>query len=268
MKKKIVIVILCATFLMLAGAVVARYVLEQIFDFRLFGSAAICLVTISQVIFGRERKRSGEYQKEYEKEYGHILKKAFFDRRPLRKKLLGAIDLYNRNQLRSAISKLKALRKKCQTADDHAAVLMFTALCYTDMGTPENAIAAYRELFRYDAHNSTAWSNLGILYEKKGQREEAITCYENALASDGENPYAYNNLANSHYRMGNYELAIENAEKALTLKHNLYQASNVLSLSYQALNMPERSQEYYRISVANGADATSLRVALSAIETN
>ncbi len=255
MKRKIVLAILIAAALFLLGALMAKWVLTDTFDVKLLVSALGAMAAIVKCLDIKSDTR------DYGAEYRDVIRTAFQKphRPKLYKKLLKAIALYNRDALKQAISRLKALLPHCQTADDHSAVLIFYALCHAEMGLRDEAIAAYREAVRRDMTRSTAWSNMGLLLEQKGDRTEAMSCYENALMYDGENPYAYNNLAAAYYRMCDYEEAIRYGEKALERKSNLYQAADILCLAHGALGNAEESAKYFRLSVANGGNGNALR---------
>lgn len=190
----------------------------------------------------------------YEVQYKHIIRKAFSnpEKAAQKKKLLYAIDLYNRNQYRAAIGELNKLYKVCQFRDDYCAVLTFTAICHADIGDKDVAIEAYEKVLEYDQDFSTVWSNLSILYGDKGQYEEAIRCGEKAVLYNKENAFAYNNLAHAHYYCGNYEEAIEYAKTALEKNGKTYQAATLLCLIYHLLENEQESDRYYTLAVTNG----------------
>ncbi len=200
---------------------------------------------------GRSKKQTLEA---YEVQYKHIIRKAFSnpEKAAQKKKLLHAIDLYNRDQYRIAIGELNKLYKACQFRDDYCAVLTFTAICHADTGDKDTAIELYEKVLEYDQDFSTVWSNLSILYGDKGQYEEAIRCGEKAVLYNKENAFAYNNLAHAHYYCGNYEVAIEYAKTALEKNGKTYQAATLLCLIYYLLENDEESDRYYTLAVTNG----------------
>lgn len=197
----------------------------------------------------------------YLKTYKDHIRDSFsgFWRKGLLNKLLGAIDLWNKNECEKAVNTLLSLRKSCKTVNEHCAVLMFMALCYDDMRYFAPAIAAYKEILELDPTRSSAQSNLGLLYRQMGEYGEAVQIFQAAIESDPKNPFAYNNLALTYYRMTEYGLAIEAAEKALALKANLYQAANCLCLCHYILKNKEECKKYYKIAVTNGSDPKKLK---------
>ncbi len=180
----------------------------------------------------------------------------------LLKKLLKGVKCYNDNRLEKALKIFKKLLEKCETRDEYAAVLLFIAKTYEDMGYPELELQTYKQLLEHDGENSTAWSNMGLVYEARGESAEAIACYEKSIGVNPSNPYPHNNLAAVYYRTGNYEGAIASAKRALELKRNLYQASNTLCLTYMVLGDRAESEKYYKLSIANGADVEGLSEAV------
>ena len=197
------------------------------------------------------------FYKNYKKE----IRGAFSEkgRERLLAKLIDATILYNDDKQEKAIKKLLKLRTKCETADDHCAVLMFIALCYDDLNYFTPAIEAYAEILEYDDKRSTVHSNLGLLYRRMGEYQKSVEIFKRAIECDGGNPYAHNNLGLAYYRMGDYEEAVECCERALAIKGNLYQAANCLCLSKLMLGDVEESKRYYKLAVHNGSNPETLK---------
>lgn len=203
------------------------------------------------------------YEKAYAKEIGSAFSRP--DTKKYKSKLLSALALYNDNNYPAAIKALEALEKVCNTADDHSAVLLFKALCYTDSGSPEAAISEYETLLKYNEKHSQAWSNLGILHKKLGHNDKAMECYENAVKYDSNNAFAYNNLAQAYLSDCKWAKVIEPAQKALELKDNLYQADTALTIAYFALGKTDESKKHFEHAVANGAKAENIMHVLDSI---
>lgn len=201
----------------------------------------------------------------YESKYSEIIGNAFVspDNKKERKQLLTAIDLYNQNKFNKAIEKLNELFPKCELSSEKYAVLMFTGLCYTDMGANEMAIKTYEKLLSYDMSKSDAWSNLGYVYKRLGNFEKQLECYTQAISFDKNNPYAYNNLAQAYFTQGMYKEAIPHAEKALEIKANMHQSASCLAMCYCALGDDERCEEYAKIAISNGTNEGALRELIS-----
>ena len=172
------------------------------------------------------------------------------------------IDYFTTRQYNKGIKHLERLLKKCQTSWDFCAVEMFLALCYHRIGATNKAIEIYLDIVRRDSRRSSAWSNLGNIYNDLGQSKNALDCLSKAIECDPENPYAYNNMAGALMGVGAYDYAIPYAKKALELKSNMYQASNDIAISLYAMGEYEEAERYYKLSVKNGADPTTLRRAM------
>ena len=211
--------------------------------------------------------RTGGSNKVYEKAYAKEIGSAFSrpDTKKYKNKLLSALALYNQDNYTGALKILGELEKVCNTADDFCAVLLFKALCYTDGGSPEAAVAEYEKLLKYNEKHSQAWSNLGILQKKLGKNAESIKCYENAVKYDPTNAHAYNNLAQGYLADCEWAKVIEPALKALELKNNFYQADTALTVAYFALGNTEESKKHFEHGVANGANGDKVMAVLDSI---
>ena len=270
-KRKIVIGVCFALLLILTFALpVGEYLLTgQISKKSISGAIALLisdiLFLVRNVSLAKVSKRKSYAV--YESEYEHLIGNAF--KSPESKKdrqlLLEAIYTYNQNDFIKAISQFEKLLPKCRLSADKYAVMMFIALCYTDMGANKKAIEAYEKILNYDMTKSDAWSNLGYVYRKLGNFEKQADCYLKAMEYDPENPYAYNNLAQALFDIGCYEDAIPYAEKALELKSNLHPAASCLAMCHCAVGNEEACAYYTRIALSNGSNSYGLNKMLSNI---
>ena len=196
----------------------------------------------------------------YETTYRDVIRTAFNEvgREKQKKQLLTGIAHYCRDEYVDAIKVLNELLSACMKNDDYAVTFLFLALAYTDQGFTENAIDAYYEALKYDDSRSTIWSNLGLLLKKKGKHRDSINCYLNAVERDPHNAFAWNNLANGYLTTGDWEKVIEPAQRALSIKGDMYQADNALSVAYYAMGDRENSQKYRQLSVLHGGDGKAL----------
>ncbi len=190
----------------------------------------------------------------YEKSYPTELAGVFVRDEKSRKKLLEAIRFYNENKFQKAISLLDGLKSKRPAKKDLSAVLLFTALCYTDWGLPEEAVKVYNELLLNDEKNTTALSNLGILYSKDNKYYEALECFEKAIDINPDNHFAYNNMAQMYYREGEYEGAVECSLAALDICPGFRQSAALLAIIYGGYGYDKEYAKYYKIAVDGGED--------------
>ncbi|MBQ6824182.1 MAG: DUF1963 domain-containing protein [Clostridia bacterium] len=199
----------------------------------------------------------------YEKHFARELDGAFIAEPAARKKLLKAVRFYNEDKMVKAVKLLNKLQPRA--ARDQDAVLMFKALCYTDLHYPAEAVNCYKELLEVKPHNSTAWSNMGMQYQALGLHDKAEESYRKAVECDPQNPYAHNNLAGLCYRRYACAEAKEHAHRALELNGNLHQAASLLALLYAAEGEQEKSERYFHQAVAAGKKAEELRAAIERV---
>lgn len=203
---------------------------------------------------GSRRASLDFYEKSYQKELGS----AFNHSPALRKKLVGATRFYDESKFDKALKSLILLTKESQSENDIVPVLLFTALCYTDMGLNEYAIKTYYGLLEYSPKNTQVHSNLGVLYLQEGNFEMALSHYSKAIECDETNYSAYNNRANCYFRMQDFDNAILDAKKALELKNNGVEAATLLTIIYALNGDVENKEKYYLLANTAGRPAEEL----------
>ncbi len=269
LKPKTALIILYCVLGLLVVALIAQIAIEKEFNTTIAVRAlipmALCASAIVKVMTGGGARIRNTAL--YEREYDHVLRRAFTEegRGRYRKRVLDALSYYNRDQYEKAINICDSLLPLCVTSDDFCAVLMVKALSYSDAGLTEGAIDLYLELLRHDQTVSTAWSNLGVIFRRQGKNLDALSCYENAVKYDSLNATAYANLAHVYFAVGHARSCIEMAERALELKANLLQAMSALCCAYTALGDEEACDKYFRMAVQNGYDRDKLKNFLDSI---
>ncbi|MBQ8686952.1 MAG: tetratricopeptide repeat protein [Ruminococcus sp.] len=208
MKTKIFLVL---NILLIASAAVA--IVWQLFfaeepNVRLIARAAVLLIVYLLAAFGIRVKRSPLDYMIYEEKYKAYLGEAFRTDKKSYRKLMKALTRYNEDKPDEAIAILDKLYTSCAEADDYAAVMFFKALCLEEKQRLEEAASCYEEVLTYNRSHATAWSNLGLIYQKLGRGEESFRAYRNAVTYDPENAYAYNNLASYYVKNGEAELGL------------------------------------------------------------
>ena len=191
-----------------------------------------------------------------------ILEHAFQDQPFWRKKLLCAVRLYNEENNDKALKYLMDLKQKAHTADDHYAIDLFAALCFTDLELYEHAIRIYQHIVSTGNANSRIFSNLGHVLLKTGEYERALRNYEIALQHDSSNAFAYNNIAQAHFQMHEFDEAVSFAKKALEINPKMHQASALLAITYTLLSDKENSEKYFHIAISSGRDPQELKEAI------
>lgn len=226
--------------------------------FRTLATVFFLLGVLVKMLGATGRKGLQIYEKSYEKELGT----AFNEHPVYRKKLLCACRLYDESNYNKAIKYLYQLLDEANNKDDFKAVLLFLALCYTEIGLSDEAIKVYNERLKYAANDSQTHSNLGILYLNAGDNENALKHYNKAIDCDRKNYYAFNNRANLYFRVKDYDKAISDAETALAIKNNGKEAAGLLAVIYALKNDRENKEKYFHIAVASGNNAQELREAI------
>ena len=198
----------------------------------------------------------------YEKQYKEELGFAFSHKPMLRTKLLCACRLYNESNYRKALKYLYDLLKEAEFERDAVPVLLFIALCYTDVGVYEEAAGAYYELLKLDHNHAQANNNLGMVLARMGEYKSAVKHYDRSIELKPDNYSAYSNRANCYFRMLNYDMAIQDAEKALEIKNNGVEAATLLTVIYALRNEEDKKKHYYHIAITAGRKPEELNEAI------
>ena len=198
----------------------------------------------------------------YEEQYADIVKGAFLNCQPAKKKLLCAARFYDEGNYQKSSKYLSQLREKCKTKEDFYAVYLFAGLCFTDMGLYDLAQNAYNSLIHADIANSRVFSNLGHVQIRMGEYQKALQNYNHALEYDKNNAYAYNNIAQAHFDMHNFDEAIPNALKALEINPKMYQASTLLAIVYALTGDAANQEKYSHMAINSGRNPQELKEAI------
>ncbi len=230
-------------------------------DFKLLSKALVLFVVYLLAVLGIRRKRSIN-PLVYKQKYKEQIRNAFSSDGFSLRRLLKAIALYNENKPAKAIAALDKIYKNCLYADDFCAVLLFKALCLEEQGNYYEAAECYKELLEHDKTHSTAWSNLGLVYQNLGRGADSLEAYKNSVEYDPSNPIAYNNLASYYVRNGRPEEGLECALKGLELNSKMYQSMGAAAMAYKMLGDDENAEKYRLMYSANGGDGKSLKAVL------
>ena len=260
------VVIFSALIIVMGALCVSEYVSDGSLSRRTVASAIGVLVASLVFLAKGLLKTRGQVTdlRVYESEFKKHIEKAFI-REGMEKErhaLLVGIDYFSRDEYTKAIKQLESLLPRCETSYDVCAVKLFLADCYNSMGARVKAIELYEDIVARNDSYSTAWSNMGNIYNDLGNTKRALDCLKRAVETDPENPYAYNNFACALVSAGAYDIAIPYAHKALELKTNFYQASNALAICYNAMSRYEEAERYFKISVSHGVKPEGLRAAM------
>lgn len=261
MNKKGVRIVIVSIIIILLLFSVGYYVYDVLYNHTSYQENLLKLILIVATLGcgllklkGGRRANLDFYEKSYQKELGS----AFNHSPALRKKLVGATRFYDESKYDKALKSLISLAKESQSENDIVPVLLFMALCYTDMGLSEYAIKTYYGLLEYSPRNTQVHSNLGVLYLQEGDFEMALSHYTKAIECDETNYNAYNNRANCYFRMQDFDNAILDAKKALELKNNGVEAATLLTIIYALNGDVKNKDKYYLLANTAGRPAEEL----------
>ncbi|MBQ7295452.1 MAG: tetratricopeptide repeat protein [Clostridia bacterium] len=265
MKQKVIKGLVIAFIVLCILGVIGFYIFDVVYNqtdytqnlFRAVLIIAGLIVTLLRVIFSGRRQSLDFYEKSYEKEIGQAFKNSM-----LRNKLLCAVRLYNEDRYNKALKYLSELYPKAENDRDAVAVLLFSALCYTDMGLNEQAIRTYYKLLEIDNRHEQAHSNLGLIYVHEGNYEMAVKHFDESIRCQPDNYYAYINRASCYFRQADYDRAEKDAIKSLEFKNNGIEATSLLTIIYALKGDIENKKKYFHISVANGKNPDDINEAI------
>ncbi len=224
--------------------------------------AAGCIANM----FRKDRKPAIQNYKKYEEAYKDILQGVFSEDKRSYNKLLKATFYYNNDKPGKMLKILNKLVNKCVRAKDYSAVYTFMALGFEEVGQYENVIAAYGKVLQYDMANTTAWSNMGLIYKMMGNAKEAYNSFYNAILYNPENAMAYSNMAHFYLESADPENALSYALKAIELNANVYQAMSTAAIAYKMLGDDENVEKYCMMYQINGGDSNKLKQYLATVE--
>ncbi len=255
-----------ALFLALAVSIVAFYFYDIRVNHTALGQnlfrtiSVVCICAAGFLRVGNTaQRRSLEF---YDSQFTDILQNAFTDQPFWRNKMLCAVRLYDEGNYRKALKYLMDMKQRCHSNEDTYAVMLFSALCFTEMGLLEHAEKVYMQMVFANIANSRVFSNLGNVLNRMGEYDRAIQNFEHALEYDRNNAYAYNNIAQAHFQMHKLEEAIPYAEKALQINPKMRQASSLLAIIYDLKDNKLQSEHYFHIAISSGYDPKELKEAM------
>lgn len=267
MKYRVLRVINILSLIFAAGVFVYQLAFAKERDIKLItkaGSAALVLL----LALLRIRPKTTPFDSLiYRDLYKKIIGGAFRNDPRAMRLLTNAITDYNYNKFEKAIGTLDVLLDRhCADSSEFSAVLMFKALCLSESGQKNAAAECYEQLLFHDYSNSTAWSNLGLIYTDLGKMQQAEQVYEKAITYDPESPSAYTNFSVLLLHKGDAEKALEYSEKALELDPKLNQAASAAAIASQLLGDEEKLQKYKKLHVLNGGNAREPEQVLEAVK--
>jgi len=121
-------------------------------------------------------------------------------------------------------------------------------------GDIAGAIAQYQRAIAANPREITAYSRLGIAYQRIGQFQEAEKTIQKGLAIDPDAAHLHNNLGYGFMMQQKYDLAIGAFQKALAIKPDFKRARMNLAMTFGRIGrMDESLSEFQRVVPADSA---------------
>lgn len=251
-------VFLISIAVILAGVLVYQLLFVTEKDVKLITKLITILVTYVIAIFKALKHPGVSASGIYEIAYQDDLQDVFRNDKQSYNKLLTAIGYYNQDKYPKALKLLTALENACTSNREHAAVLLFQALCHSDQGETAQAISVYEKLLQYETANFRAWSNLGLQYANAERSMDAENAYRNAIRYNSQHAPAYANLAVLLLSRGDTEQAITEALHAFQLDNKLYQPLSTVAVAYARQGNAEQARKYLNLYAFHGGDKDAL----------
>ena len=262
MKTKLIFILNILIIFGTGGVIIYQLFFAEQKNIKTLSKAAVLFVVYLLAVTGIRKKRSRFDYVVYEEQYKDILGDAFRDDKPSYRTLMNAITYFNRNNPDKAIALLDKIYKNCLYTDDYSAVLFFKARCLEEKRRTAEAEECYKEILERDDRNSTAWSNLGLIYQESGRSSKALHAYTRAVESNPSNAAAQCNLGAYYVRCGEPQNALPYILKAIELNSKMYEAMGGAAVAYKMLGDNENAEKYRLMYGANGGNAAELKETL------
>ncbi len=181
------------------------------------------------------------FERAYSKELEGSFKKDLY----AKVTVLSALRDFNNNKYPRCLKKLSKVFDQPLTSKERCVIYLFSALCCEEIESFDQAITFYRYMLRDDPENSTALSNLSIIYKKLGEKNMAVGFAEKAVEADPANYTAVHNAASAYFDKFDFEKAKFYAQKALQIKKDLRVSLSLLAIIH-ALEKNKEDYEYYK----------------------
>jgi tetratricopeptide (TPR) repeat protein len=121
-------------------------------------------------------------------------------------------------------------------------------LAWHRMGNPDRALQYYEKALRLNSKKAATYSNMAIIFYERKVYARALELHKKAVSLDPNFENGYLNIGSIHGQQGDYGQAIENFEKVIRINPTNAKAYYYLGLTYETLNQPEKSRQYYAIA--------------------
>ncbi len=265
-KKPTIIVLIAVGSLLLVLTVMALFSGEAGQKTLPFLCLLLAVVSYMLYQFYRSCRRPDTLLARAEQAYAAYLVGVFEDRPKCRRALLVLLaDIMRGEQPAADVKRLAALSREAATPRERAVLAFFTARALGADGRGDEAVAAYEEALRHDPDFSSAWSNLGVLYQTRRNYQKAEECLTRALTLDPDSAVKHNNLANLYLLLDKPEKAREEAKRALAGNDRMVEAYLVLALAAARERKKAEAKRYAAKCTSLGMDEKSVDRLVSAL---
>ncbi len=256
-KRSAVFKITLAVVLLFAVAVIGLYLIE-IFVYKKSPTENLFkfLLTLCGLILCAARMISSTPKTSvYENIYALHIADAFENDKSSRKLLISAIADYDRDDISSALSKLKKLEGAAKTNTEQNIVYLFKALSCEDINKTDEAESSYGAILKNDPNEAvqfTVYNNMSRLYIRTKEYRYAVIGAEKALMLKPDEYSAINNGANAYFWLGNFVLAKNLALKSIKLYPDRPSPMSLLACVYTLENNFVEAKKYTDMSISLG----------------
>lgn len=200
-----------------------------------------------------------------EKLYAPYIQNAFVDNPVGRRRLLTLLAFSDKEKPAKMAAAFLALEKQAKNEWDMATILFFAARATAQAGDRLGAVRLYRRSISERDDFSSAWSNLGVLYQLDKDYGAAEECFKRALALEDEEPLRYHNLANLYMLMERPKDAAANAKQAVARNPKFRESYLVLALAAAMQGNKNEANRHARECVNLGGNESEIDRLVSAL---
>ncbi|MCF6768273.1 tetratricopeptide repeat protein [Thiotrichales bacterium 19S11-10] len=140
-------------------------------------------------------------------------------------------------------------KKAIQIAPKHSSAYNNLGIIFQQKGQLNDAIASYEKAVQINPNYYEAYYNLGTIFHDLNQLDKAETNYKKSIEINANYHRVHNNLANLFSEQKKFDLAIIHFKKALQINPNYPQACNNLGVVLQKINKFHDAEFYYKKAI-------------------
>ena len=223
---------------------------------RIFQMVVLAFVVVN-ALYRRahpERTRAGVLRAAFAEHIGD----AFQNSNWRQTRLLLALQDYTRRRYPNALKRMKKLWSEARTKQERQVLLLFSGVCFSEIGYTMEAICCYETLLSQQPDHAVALNNLSLCYLDVGDLEQALDAAQRVAACPGHPLSNKCSLASIHLHRGELEQARQVLLPLVQQHPDTPNALALLSIICSLLEERQNSAQYRRQAIAAGMDAASL----------